>query len=210
MENNDQQQVVKADKVVTLDYSLRVDGDLIDSSEGGQPIQFLQGHGQIIPGLERELNGMSVGESKEVVVSPEQGYGEVDEEAFAEVPRREFPPNVPLEPGISLQLRDEDGNIVDAYIESVSANNVRLNLNHPLAGKELHFEVTVVDLRDATKEELDHGHVHGEAEDEDWEEDEDWDEEDEDWDDEEDEDWEDDDEDWDDEEDEDWDDDDED
>jgi len=172
----DSRLTVKDDMVVSLDYVLKVDGGVVDKSEENDPIQFLQGHGQIIPGLERQLYGMSIGESRTVVVSPADGYGEADNDAYAEVPRSEFPPQIPLETGIALQLRDETGGVMDAYIVEVRDDVVVLNFNHPLAGKELHFSVTVVDLRDATEEELEHGHVHGEE----YDDDEDWDEEDED------------------------------
>lgn len=151
---------IQDDTVVTLDYTLKVDNDVVDSSEGSEPIQFIQGHQQIIPGLEKTLYGMKVGESKQVVISPKEGYGELDESAYADIPRNEFSSNIPLEEGVALQLKDEDGEVLDAYIVKVGKNNVRLSFNHPLAGKELHFSVKVVDLRNATAEELSHGHVH--------------------------------------------------
>lgn len=185
------QQKVEKDIVVTLNYTLKVDGEVIDSSEGHDPIQFLQGHGQIIPGLEREIEGMEVGDSKTVVVSPAEGYGEIDEDAFTDIPRAEFPSNIPLDLGTEVQVRDEDGEILDAYVSRVKDDVIRLSFNHPLAGKELHFSVTVVDVREATEEELEHGHVHGEEEDDwddEWEEDEF--EDDEDWDEDEDQEWE--------------------
>lgn len=160
MTNQDASLAIKKDLVVTLEYELIVDGELIDSSEQDYPIQFLQGHGEIIPGLETALYGMKVGDQKQVVVPPSQGYGEFDPEAFAEIPRTEFPKDFPLEPEVEVQLRDEDGDEVDAYIESVDDKMVYLNLNHPLAGKELQFSVTVVDLREPTPEELEHGHAH--------------------------------------------------
>jgi FKBP-type peptidyl-prolyl cis-trans isomerase SlyD len=165
---NDPQSIrVEDDKIVTLDYTLTVDGEVIDSSEGSEPIQFIQGRGQIIPGLERELYGMEIGDSKNVSVTAQEGYGEEDPEAFADVPRQQFPPQIPLEPGVEIQLRDEEGQVLDARIHSVREESIRLNFNHPLAGKELNFDVTVVDLRHATPEELEHGHVHGEDIDED-------------------------------------------
>jgi FKBP-type peptidyl-prolyl cis-trans isomerase SlyD len=171
-QNPETHEQVKDDKVVSLEYTLKVDGDVVDSSEEREPITFIQGQGQIIPGLESQLYGMSIGESKNVVVSPTQGYGDLDNEAYAEVPRREFPPNIPLEKGVALAMQDESGETVHAYIDEVKKDTIRLNFNHPLAGKELHFSVTVTDLRDATTEELEHGHVHdGEDEDEDWDED---------------------------------------
>ncbi len=154
---------VQDDVVVTLDYTLSVEGEVIDSSEGGEPIQFIQGKGQIIPGLERELYGMGVGDKKNVTVAASEGYGEVDPEAYADVPRSQFPPQIPLEPGVEIQLRDEQGQVMDARIHSVETDSVRLNFNHPLAGKDLNFEVTVVDLRQASGDELSHGHVHSDG-----------------------------------------------
>jgi FKBP-type peptidyl-prolyl cis-trans isomerase SlyD len=148
------------DTVVTLEYTLSVNGEVVDTSEGGRPIRFIQGQQQIIKGLEDELYGMSVGESKDVIVEPEAGYGEIDPENFAEIPRDQFPTEIPLEPGVELELKDEEGEIIDARIVSVQDDTVRLDFNHPLAGEQLHFQVKIVDLRGATPEELDHGHVH--------------------------------------------------
>lgn len=181
-----QGQQVRDNSVVTLDYILKVDGEVIDSSQENDPILFIQGQGQIIPGLEQELYGMQTGDSKSVVVQPAQGYGMIDKEAYADIPRDEFPAHIPLEKGVSLQLRDQQGETMDAFIDEVQGDSVRLSFNHPLAGKTLHFQVTVLDVREATPEELEHGHVHGEGgedldeDDEDWEEDEDWDEDEED------------------------------
>ncbi len=155
------EQKVKSGQVVSIEYTLRVDGKVIDSSVGGEPLEYLHGASNIIPGLEREIEGMAVGESKNVVVSPEDGYGEVNEEAFIEAPRSVFPPDIPLRPGVELQLTGSDGSPLYARIEGVEEDVVVLNLNHPLAGKELHFDITVVGLRDATAEELKHGHTHG-------------------------------------------------
>jgi FKBP-type peptidyl-prolyl cis-trans isomerase SlyD len=152
---------VQDNLVVTLDYILTVDGEIIDQSGDAGAIEFLQGYGQVIPGLERALYGMAVGDHKQVSISAADGYGEIDEEAYAEIPLSEFPPEIPLEEGVELQLKDQDGDVFDAYIEEVLENTVLVNFNHPLAGKALHFVVTLVGLRSATEEELDHGHVHG-------------------------------------------------
>ncbi|HEX2697105.1 MAG TPA: peptidylprolyl isomerase [Anaerolineales bacterium] len=147
-------------QVVSMHYTLHVDGKVVDSSEGGEPLQFIQGMGHIIPGLENELYDMKIGDSKKVVVAAKDGYGESDAEAFMEVPRDSFPPNVPLQLGTELELRDQSDHPVYARIESISDENVRLNMNHPLAGKELHFDVKIADLRAATDDEVSHGHVH--------------------------------------------------
>jgi FKBP-type peptidyl-prolyl cis-trans isomerase SlyD len=157
---NDTLMNIRDDMVVTLEYTLKVDGAVIDTSENSEPIQFIQGQGHIIPGLERQLYGMSKGESKLVAISPAEGYGEVDDKAYTDVPRSQFPADIPLEIGIALQLRDQSGETLNATIAEIDQETVHLNFNHPLAGKELNFSIKVVDLREATPEEMDHGHVH--------------------------------------------------
>jgi len=148
--------------VVSMEYKLTVDGEVLDSSDDGGPLQFLVGHGNIIPGLEREMTGMKIGDSKDVVVQPEDGYGEFDEEAFMEVPRSQFPDDMELEEGLELHVTVEDGSHKAAFINSFDDETVGLDFNHPLAGAELHFSVKVVALREPTAEELEHGHVHDE------------------------------------------------
>jgi FKBP-type peptidyl-prolyl cis-trans isomerase SlyD len=182
---------VQDNQIVTMSYELKVDGGVVDKSDEAEPIQFLQGAGNIIPGLERQLYGMKIGETRTVVVAPAEGYGEVDESGYLTIPRAEFPSDIPLETGLALQVRTEDDEEMDAYIVEINDDAVRLNLNHPLAGKELHFTVKVLALRPATDEEVAHGHIHGAdweagVDEEEWEDEEDWDEEDdEDWDDDE-------------------------
>lgn len=153
--------VVADDVIVSMDYTLTVEGEILDSSEGTDPLEFLQGHQNIVPGLERELYGMKVGESKKVTVEPEDGYGPVDKDAFLEISRDEFPEDIPLEPGVELDLRDDDGEVMSATIASVEGDMVLLDLNHPLAGATLEFDVTISSLRLPTAEEMEHGHVHG-------------------------------------------------
>ena len=149
--------------VVSMEYTLHVDGELLDTSEGQGPLHFLVGYGNIISGLESEMMGMKIGDSKDVVVQPEDGYGEFDDEAFMEVPRKDFPKDMPVEVDAELTVRDNEGNARYARVESVEGEIVRLDFNHPLAGAELHFNVKVVLLRDPTEEELEHGHVHEEG-----------------------------------------------
>lgn len=146
--------------VVSMEYMLHVDGELLDSSEGQGPLQFLAGYGNIISGLEEEMRGMKVGDSKNVVVQPKDGYGEFDEDAFMQVPRDDFPKDMPVEVNAELTVRDDAGNARYARVDSVEEETVILNFNHPLAGDELHFHVKVVGLRAPTEEELEHGHVH--------------------------------------------------
>lgn len=152
--------VVADDVVVTIEYTLRVEGEILDSSEEEGPLEFLQGHSNIIPGLEKELYGLKPGQSKHILVQPEAGYGEYDEEAVMAVPKGEFPEEIPLKPGVELEVTDQEGDTQLARIVSVTKSEVNLDFNHPLAGKTLEFDVTIKDLRPASEEELDHGHVH--------------------------------------------------
>jgi FKBP-type peptidyl-prolyl cis-trans isomerase SlyD len=153
---------VKEEVVVSMAYELTVDGEMIDSSNDieGEAIAFIQGLGQIIPGLEKALYGMKVGESKEVKVPAKEAYGEVDNEAFIWVPRDDFPDSIPLEVGTVFEMREQDGDTLLARISELGEEQVRVDLNHPLAGKTLQFKVQIMELRAATKEELEHGHVH--------------------------------------------------
>jgi FKBP-type peptidyl-prolyl cis-trans isomerase SlyD len=146
--------------VVSMEYKLTVDGEVLDSSDDAGPLQFLAGYGNIIPGLEKEMMGMKIGDSKEVTVQPEDGYGEFDDEAFMEVPRTEFPADLKIEEGAELHVTDEEGQHQAAYVTSFDDKTVKLDFNHPLAGAVLNFYVKVVALRKPTDEELDHGHVH--------------------------------------------------
>jgi FKBP-type peptidyl-prolyl cis-trans isomerase SlyD len=149
--------------VVSMEYTLTVDGEVLDSSKDAGPLQFLAGYENIVPGLEREMAGMKIGESKDVVVAAVDGYGEFDEDAYMEVPRSEFPDDMEIELGMELGVSDEDDNHQMAFVESFDDKTVRLDFNHPLAGAELHFNVKVVGLREPTSEELEHGHVHEEG-----------------------------------------------
>jgi FKBP-type peptidyl-prolyl cis-trans isomerase SlyD len=162
--SENQDLTVQDDTVVTLDYTLTVEGEIIEQSKSSGAIQFIQGRGEIVPGLENALYGMRIGDSKQVSVPPEEGYGEEDRDAYAEIPRREFPADFPLEVGVELQLRDEDGDVLEAYIQEVGDDFVLLNFNHHLAGKTLDFSISVADLRLATLEEMVHGHAHTEEE----------------------------------------------
>lgn len=160
MNTNNEQLLVADDLVISMDYELTVDGEIVDSSDD-EPIQFLQGHGNIITGLEEQIYGMAIGENRKVTVTAENGYGIFDPEQIIEIPRDEFPEEIPLELGVELEMKDEDGDTLFARIAEVEDEVVVLDFNHPLAGQDLHFDVTVVGIRPATSEELEHGHVHG-------------------------------------------------
>lgn len=152
--------IVKDNIVVTLDYKLIVEDEMMESTEDGEPIKFIQGLGQIISGLENALYGLKIGDQKTVVIQPGDGYGEYDPESLQEAKKEEFSEEIPLDVGTFLDLEDDEGDILSAQIVAAEEDTVTLDFNHPLAGKTLTFEITLTDLRPATKEELDHEHVH--------------------------------------------------
>jgi len=148
--------------VVTIHYRLTLDdGSIADDSFGGDPLTYLQGAQNIVPGLERELLGKNVGDTCEVVVTAAEGYGEYDPAADQTVPKTAFPANVALQPGMSFQTRGRNGQSVPVWVRAITGDKVSITGNHPLAGQRLNFKVEVVDVRRATKEEKQHGHVHG-------------------------------------------------
>jgi FKBP-type peptidyl-prolyl cis-trans isomerase SlyD len=154
--------VIEDKKVVGMEYTLTLDdGEIADSSDGKEPLFFLHGFGNIIPGLEKALEGLKVGDEKEVKVPPKEAYGEFNEAAFQEIPRDAIPSDVPLEEGIMLELIDENGYFLPAIIAEVQDEIIVVDMNHPLAGQTLNFKVKIVEIREATEEELEHGHVHG-------------------------------------------------
>lgn len=153
-------EIIKDDLVVILNYTLIADEEILESTDDGEPIEFIQGIGQIIPGLESALYGMKAGEKKTVVIEPEDAYGDYDPESLEIAKKEEFSEEIPLDVGTFLDLRDDEDNVLSAQIIEEDEDTVTLDFNHPLAGKTLTFEITVADLRPATEEELEHGHVH--------------------------------------------------
>ena len=151
---------VRDGQVVLMEYTLKVDGRVAATTEGQEPLEYVHGAGAILPGLERELTGLGIGESKQVVVAAADAYGEVDERAFMDVPHDQLPKDALIEYGTVLQLKDQNGQWVNARITHVKDRTVRLDFNHPLAGKKLHFAVKVIGIRDATDEEVKRGQVH--------------------------------------------------
>jgi FKBP-type peptidyl-prolyl cis-trans isomerase SlyD len=152
---------IAKDCVVSIDYRLHLgDGKIIDESDPGDPLVYLHGYEEIVPGLEKALEGKKTGESLKVQVSPEEGYGEYDPDGVEEVARDEFPSDMELEAGGVVTAVDEDGDEVEFLVKELRDKTVVVDFNHPLAGKTLHFEVTVRDVRAATAEELEHGHAH--------------------------------------------------
>ncbi len=153
---------IEKGRVVDLDYSLHLgDGEVVDRSEPGEPLTYLHGEGEIVPGLENALEGMEQGQQKQVVVAPGDGYGDHDPRRVQRVPREAFPPGFVPEIGMELSAQGPDGEEVPFVIQQVEPAAVTIDLNHPLAGKTLHFDVTVRAVREATQDELQHGHAHG-------------------------------------------------
>jgi FKBP-type peptidyl-prolyl cis-trans isomerase SlyD len=152
---------IAQNSVVTIHYTLKDDaGDVIDSSREGDPIAYLHGHGNLVPGLERELEGKSTGDKVNVSVTPEQGYGEYDKQLVQQVPRRALQGIANVKVGMRLQAQTPQGPRA-VVITRLVGDMVTIDGNHPLAGKNLNFDVEITDVRDATEEELAHGHVHG-------------------------------------------------
>ena len=148
-------------KVVSIHYTLtNVDGEILDSSEGSEPLAYLHGFGNIIPGLENALTGRKVGDRFSVSVAPAEGYGERDDAMVQAVPRTAFQGVDEIQPGMQFQAQSPEGMQLVTVI-GVEGEEVILDGNHPMAGLTLNFAVEVTEVRDATHEELDHGHVHG-------------------------------------------------
>jgi len=154
--------VIENGKVAIITYALKDDeGNLItDSSEDG-PYPYLHGSNNLLAGLQAHLTGRSVGEHLEGVLSPAEAFGERVEDGDDEIPLEDMPEGMELEVGMPLSAEDEDGNYVTIWITAMHDDRIAVDINHPLAGKTLHFSVDVVGLRDANEEERAHGHAHG-------------------------------------------------
>lgn len=155
---------ISANKAVSIDYTLTNDaGEVIDSSAGGAPLVYLQGHGNIIVGLEKALEGKTAGEQLKVTIEPEEAYGEFSAELVAVLNRSMFEGVDQLEVGMQFHASAPDGGMQIVTIRDIEGDDVTVDGNHPLAGQRLTFEVKVVDVREASADELSHGHVHGEG-----------------------------------------------
>jgi FKBP-type peptidyl-prolyl cis-trans isomerase SlyD len=152
---------IKQDSVVILHYTLKDDdAKVIDSSASGDPLAYLHGHGNLVPGLERELEGKDAGDKLSVKVTPADGYGEYSKDLVQRVPRRSLRGLSKITVGMRLHAQTEGGQRA-VTVTHVAGDMITLDGNHPLAGKNLNFDVDIVEVRDATEEELAHGHVHG-------------------------------------------------
>lgn len=152
---------IRKNSVVTFHYTLTDDkGTQLDSSSGKDPLAYLHGAGNIIPGLERELEGKSRGDALKVEIAAADGYGEIQQYLIQEVPRSAFDGIEEVAVGMQFQA-DSDRGPVTVTVTAMNDDTITVDGNHPLAGKTLHFQVSIESVRTATSEELAHGHVHG-------------------------------------------------
>ena len=153
--------MVKKDAVVSLSYTLtNADGEELDKSSADKPFAYLHGSKQIVPGLENALEGLTLGDKKEVTVPPAEGYGEFVPGLKMDIERSNFPKDIKIQAGMQFSA-DANGENQTFTVTGLEGDKVQVDGNHPLAGQTLHFDVEVVEIRDATKEELEHGHIHG-------------------------------------------------
>lgn len=140
-------QAAKAGDTLRIHYTGRLeDGTVFDNSEGRDPLEFKSGAGEIIPGLEQGIIGMAVGETREVTIAPEDAYGPHDSDKVQSVPLEAIPDDIPTEPGTPLKLQTQDGQAIPVVVTDKTDSHVELDANHPLAGKTLTFDVTLVEI----------------------------------------------------------------
>jgi FKBP-type peptidyl-prolyl cis-trans isomerase SlyD len=148
-------------KAVTIHYTLKDEaGETLDTSRGRDPLNYLQGAGNIVPGLEKALAGKSAGDTLRVTLAPEEAYGQRDDKEIRNVPLRKISVDGKLVPGARCRVQSSDGFQL-GLVAAIRGDYATVDLNHPLAGMRLDFDVEVLAVRDATSEELTHGHVHG-------------------------------------------------
>ena len=152
------------EKVGIFHYKLSsADGDLLDSSEGKDPLPYLHGHGNLIPGLEKEMEGKTIGDTFTAVILPAEAYGEVDnsEDAFMQVPRASLPEGITFQKGMQLIAEGEQGEQMPVWMHDYKDDVFTFTTNHPLSGVTLVFNVEIIGIREALAVELEHGHPHG-------------------------------------------------
>jgi len=148
--------------VVTVHYRLTLDdGSIADESFGGEPLVYLHGKHNIVPGLERQLAGKAAGDKCDISVPPAEGYGDYDPTLDQTVPRSAFPADAQLSVGIAFQAQDQRGQPVTLWIRHIEGDQITVSPNHPMAGQTLNFAIEVLEVREATPQELEHGHAHG-------------------------------------------------
>jgi FKBP-type peptidyl-prolyl cis-trans isomerase SlyD len=154
---------ISKDLVASIHYTLKnADGEVLDTSEGQEPLHYVHGAQNIVPGLEKELEGKTTGDKLAVVVDPIDGYGEYNSELIQELPKDMFAGVDAIEMGMEFQAQTPEGGMQIIEVKSIDGDKVTVDGNHPMAGQTLHFDVEVTDVREATKDELEHGHVHAE------------------------------------------------
>ncbi len=152
---------IATNTVVTIDYTLKDDDQsVLDTSQGQEPLSYIHGIGNLIPGLEKALAGKSEGDRVQVTISPDDAYGERDEDLLQAIPRERFERANEIEVGMQFHTQSEEGMQVVTVVD-VDGESITIDGNHPLAGKTLHFDVQIVGVREASAEEISHGHVHG-------------------------------------------------
>lgn len=162
--------MIQKDKVVAISYELRAnspEGELLEQVESGSPLQFVFGTGYMLPEFERNIAGLNIGDSFDFSLDPDQAYGLVDENAIVDLSKEIFMVDGHLRDdllvvGNTIPMRDNQGNRLDGIVLEVTDENVKLDFNHPMAGETLFFKGSIVEIREATEEELEHGHVHHE------------------------------------------------
>ncbi len=153
--------LIGENSVVSMHYKLTDDeGKVIDSSEGGEPMVYLHGAGNIIPGLQKALVGKGEGDSLKVRVEPAEGYGEIDPEGTKVIERAAFEGVESVEEGMSFGAQAPDGASQTITVRKVEGDQVTIDINHPLAGVTLNFDVQIISVRESTEEERTHGHAH--------------------------------------------------
>ena len=152
---------VENKKIVAIEYTLKNDsGEVLDSNKGEDLLYFIQGEGNIVPGLEKQMAGKTTGDKFDALVKAADGYGEYDDEKIRRIPRSQMKNLRNLKEGMSIQMRGPEG-VEMLTVTKVSEEEVVADGNHPLAGQNLHFQIRIGEIRDATKDELAHGHAHG-------------------------------------------------
>lgn len=152
---------VEQHSVVSIHYVLTDENKtVLDSSEGQDPLTYLHGAGGLIPGLEKEILGKAIGDKFDVTVDPVEGYGELDESLVQKVPLEVFEGVDKVEPGMQFRTQAQDGSSQLITVTDIEGEEVTIDMNHPLAGVTLYFDIEITAIRDATEEEIEHGHTH--------------------------------------------------
>jgi FKBP-type peptidyl-prolyl cis-trans isomerase SlyD len=155
---------ISKDLVASIHYTLKnADGEVLDTSEGQEPLHYVHGAQNIVPGLEKELDGKTTGDKLSVTVEPIDGYGESNPGLIQELPKDMFAGVESIEVGMEFQTQTPEGDMQIIEVKSVDGDKVTVDGNHPMAGQTLHFDVEITDVREATADELEHGHVHSEG-----------------------------------------------